>query len=63
MQIKSLRVDIYQEGERYKFVNVPYDMLKFSSGVYKIDMEKYLKSKLNKKITEQGIFLFSLYLG
>lgn len=63
LQIKSLRVDIYQEGEHYKFVNVPYDMLKFSSGVYKIDMGKYLQSKLNKKITERGIFLFSLYCG
>lgn len=29
LQIKSFRVDIYQEGEQYKFVNVPYDMLKF----------------------------------
>ena len=32
LQIKSFRVDIYQEGEQYKFVNVPYDMLKFPSG-------------------------------
>lgn len=38
-------------------------MLKFSSGVYKIDMEKYLQSKQNKKITKQAIFLFSLYHG
>lgn len=63
LQIKSFRVDIYQEGEQYKFVNVPYDMLKFPSGVYKIDMEKYLQSKQNKKITKQAIFLFSLYHG
>ena len=63
LQIKSFRVDIYQEGEQYKFVNVPYDMLKFSSGVYKVDMEKYLQSKQNKKITKQAIFLFSLYHG
>lgn len=58
LQIKSFRVDIYQEGEQYKFVNVPYDMLKFPSRVYKIDMEKYLQSKQNKKSRNRLYFYF-----
>ncbi|MDO5379412.1 MAG: type II CRISPR RNA-guided endonuclease Cas9 [Acidaminococcaceae bacterium] len=63
LQIKSLRVDIYQDEGKYKFVNVPYDMLKFTAGIYKIDLEKYLQSKANKKITSKAEFLFSLYRG
>lgn len=63
LQIKSLRIDVYQNGEQYKFINVPYDMLKFVNGVYQIEMDKYLQAKDNKKITDVAEFKFSLYRG
>lgn len=69
LSIKSLRIDIYQEGEQYKFVSVPYDMIKrledpkTQTVTYHIDEHAYQEAKTNKKISDKSKFLFSLHRG
>ncbi len=63
LKIKSLRTDVYQDGENYLVLNVPYDMVSFVNGKYIIDQDKYNKSKQAQKIPESATFLTSLYRG
>lgn len=63
LKIKSLRTDVYQDGENYLVLNVPYDMVSFVNGRYIIDKDKYYKSKQVQKIPESAIFVTSLYRG
>lgn len=69
LSIKSLRIDIYQDGEQYKFVSVPYDMVKriedpkTQTVTYHIDETAYREATINKKIGATSKFLFSLYRG
>ena len=63
LKIKSLRTDVYQDGENYLVLNVPYDMVSFVNGRYIIDKDKYYKSKQGQKIPESATFVTSLYRG
>ena len=63
LKIKSLRTDVYQDGENYLVLNVPYDMVSFVNGKYIIDQDKYNKSKQAQKIPESATFVTSLYRG
>ena len=63
LKIKSLRTDVYQDGENYLVLNVPYDMVNFVNGRYIIDQDKYYKSKQVQKISESATFVTSLYRG
>ena len=63
LKIKSLRTDVYQDGENYLVLNVPYDMVSFVNGRYIIDQDKYYKSKQVQKISESATFVTSLYRG
>ena len=63
LKIKSLRTDVYQDGENYLIVNVPYDMVRLVSGRYIIDQDKYYKSKQAQKISDSAKFVTSLYRG
>ncbi|WP_346660533.1 type II CRISPR RNA-guided endonuclease Cas9 [uncultured Veillonella sp.] len=63
LKIKSLRTDVYQDGENYLVLNVPYDMVSFVNGRYIIDKDKYYKSKQVQKIPESATFVTSLYRG
>lgn len=45
LKIKSLRTDVYQDGDNYLVLNVPYDMVCFINGRYIINQDKYYKSK------------------
>lgn len=63
LKIKSLRTDVYQDGENYLVLNVPYDMVSFVNGRYIIDQDKYIKVKQAQKIPESASFVTSLYRG
>lgn len=63
LQIKSLRADFYYSDGKYKFINVPYDMLYIKDGIYKLDLGKYAAAKAQKGITQYDSFLFSLHRG
>lgn len=69
LSIKSLRIDLYQDGTQYKFVSVPYDMVKrienprTQSVKYQIAETLYADAKLCKKISTDARFLFSLHRG
>lgn len=63
LKIKSLRTDVYQDGENYLVLNVPYDMVSFVNGRYIIDQDKYMKAKQAQKIPESARFVTSLYRG
>lgn len=63
LQIKSLRADFYLDNGKYKFINIPYDMVRMGKGVYEIDLEKYQIEKEKKKISDNAEFVFSLYRG
>lgn len=69
LSIKSLRIDLYQDGTQYRFVSVPYDMIKRIEDIgtqsveYRIDETAYNKAKENKKISADAQFLFSLHRG
>ena len=63
LSIKSLRADIYWDQGRYKFVSVPYDMVRFADGEYRIVMEKYEAARQDKKLGTSAQFLFSLHTG
>ena len=63
LKIKSLRTDVYQDGENYLVINVPYDMVSLVNGRYIIDQDKYNKSKQDQKIPESATFVTSLYRG
>lgn len=63
LSIKTVRVDIYLDGGVYKFVSVPYDMLKQKGLTYSIEKEKYEQAKQKKKISKMAGFQFSLYYG
>jgi CRISPR-associated endonuclease Csn1 len=63
LKIKSLRTDVYQDGENYLVLNVPYDMVNFVNGRYIIDQDKYYKSKQVQKTSESATFVTSLYRG
>ena len=54
---------MYQDGENYLVLNVPYDMVRFISGRYIIDQDKYYKSKQAQKISDSAKFVTSLYRG
>ncbi len=54
---------MYQDGENYLVLNVPYDMVSFVNGRYIIDQDKYYKSKQVQKIPESATFVTSLYRG
>ncbi len=57
LKIKSLRTDVYQDGENYLVLNVPYDMVSFVNGRYIIDQDKYMKAKQAQKIPESARFV------
>lgn len=63
LKIKSLRTDVYQDGDNYLVLNVPYDMVRFINGRYIIDQDKYYKSKQAQKISDSAKFVMSLYRG
>ena len=63
LKIKSLRTDVYQDGENYLILNVPYDMVRLVRGRYIIDQDKYYKSKQIQKISDSAKFVTSLYRG
>ena len=63
MKIKSLRTDVYQDGENYLILSVPYDMVRLVRGRYIIDQDKYYKSKQIQKISDSAKFVTSLYRG
>ena len=63
LQIKTLRADFYLDNGKYKFISVPYDMIRVEKGVYKIDLGKYQSEKIKKKISDDATFVFSLYKG
>ena len=63
LKIKSLRTDIYQDGENYLVLNVPYDMVRCLNGRYIIDQDKYFKAKQDQKISDSAKFVTSLYRG
>ncbi len=61
--LKPYRVDIYYDGNSYKFITVTQEMCKFTDNELIIDLNKYNVAKENKKITEDYKFQFSLYNG
>lgn len=63
LSIKSLRADIYWDQGLYKFVSVPYDMVRFADGEYRIVMEKYEAARQDKQLGASAQFLFSLHTG
>lgn len=63
LKIKSLRTDVYQDGENYLVLNVPYDMVSFVNGRYIINQDKYYKAKQSQKIPDSARFVTSLYRG
>lgn len=63
LKIKSLRTDVYQDGDNYLVLNVPYDMVCFINGRYIINQDKYYKSKQAQKISDSAKFVMSLYRG
>ena len=63
LKIKSLRTDVYQDGDNYLVLNVPHDMVRFINGRYIIDQDKYYKSKQAQKISDSAKFVMSLYRG
>lgn len=69
LSIKSLRIDLYQDGEQYKFVSVPYDMVerienpKTYTVEYYIKEQDYAEAKARKKISPTARFLYSLHRG
>ena len=63
LKIKSLRTDVYQDGENYLILNVPYDMVRLAKGRYIIDQDKYYKAKQIQKISDSAKFVTSLYRG
>lgn len=69
LSIKSLRIDLYQDGEQYKFVSVPYDMIerienpKTYTVEYCIKEQDYAEAKARKKISPTARFLYSLHRG
>lgn len=63
LKIKSLRTDVYQDGDNYIVLNVPYDMVCFINGRYIINQDKYYKSKQAQKISDSAKFVMSLYRG
>lgn len=63
LKIKSLRTDIYQDGDYYKVLNVPYDMVSFKNNMYVIDEKKYNRDKAKQGISDKAIFVTSLYRG
>ena len=63
LSIKSLRADIYWDQGMYKFISVPYDMVRFADGEYRIAMEKYEAAKQAKGLGASAQFLFSLHTG
>lgn len=63
LSIKTLRADFYLDKGTYKFVSVPYDMVKQSGCDFYIDLKKYSDAKQTKRISADAIFLFSLHTG
>ncbi len=66
---KAIRIDIYQDVDGYKFMRVPYHMIKrienpkTSKVDYQINEAAYLKEKEERKIGNVAKFIFSLYRG
>ena len=63
LQIKTLRADFYLDEGIYKFVTVPYDMIKPVGTEFEIEKDKYEAAKNLKKISKKAEYLFSLHRG
>ncbi|MBZ9692414.1 type II CRISPR RNA-guided endonuclease Cas9 [Clostridium sp. M14] len=61
LKLKPLRIDVYKNKSSYKFAGVYYKDFKFEKSEYILDLEKYKKELINKKIDKSYEFLFSLY--
>ena len=66
LKIKSWRADIYKSGEKYKLINVTYDMLIPIHGkldtTYTINKDMYERALIAKNLKEED-FCFSIYSG
>lgn len=66
---KQLRIDIYLDDGQYKFLRVPYYMIKrienpkVQKVEYRIREDYYLDEKEERGISEEAKFIFSLYRG
>lgn len=63
LTVKPYRMDMYYNGEQYKFITIKYVMLKDKGKYYEMDMNIYNRLKEKKGITDDYKFQFSLFKG
>lgn len=63
LSVKPYRMDVYYNGEQYKFITIKYVMLKDKGKYYEMDMNIYNDLKEKKGITDDYKFKFSLFKG
>ncbi len=63
LSLKSFRMDVYQDNEKYKFVSITYDDLQEVENGYVIPKETYTNKLKKKGISSEAGFLFTLYEG
>ncbi|SDK46822.1 type II CRISPR RNA-guided endonuclease Cas9 [Sediminibacillus albus] len=61
LSIKPFRMDVYKDGNQFKFATVRYNNLKEEKEGYHIDKEAYNKELTEKNISPHATFKFSLY--
>ncbi|WP_053216997.1 type II CRISPR RNA-guided endonuclease Cas9 [Virgibacillus senegalensis] len=61
LSIKSFRMDVYKDGDQFKFATVRYNNLKEKKDGYHIDEKAYHEELDEKNISPSAIFMFSLY--
>ena len=62
-KMATYRLDLYSNGEKYKFISVRYPMLRSLKDKYTIDENLYNSELERKKITEDYKFVCSLHDG
>ncbi len=63
LQISPYRMDLYKDGDNYKFVTIRYSNIKQKGNKQYIDRDWYNTQKKNKKISHNAEFLYSFYRG
>ena len=63
LKVNPYRMDVYYNGEQYKFITIKYVMLKDKGKYYEMDMNVYNELKEKKGITNDYKFIFSCFDG
>ncbi|WP_179298652.1 hypothetical protein [Evansella halocellulosilytica] len=63
LSLKPYRMDVYKEGDQYKFVTVRYDDIKDAKDYYLIPERNYYEKLKAKGIDDIQSFQFSFYKG